>query len=170
MGKKKFEDVPYNPLEAQMMRDAARVKSKEEAEEEEAESTPPTSPLTVVDGKRKPPPRKSEEHIQPRPISALPAPRGKAKLRRLQLTDKEEDQEVDDFVTRLQRLSGTKVSLNILLHAGIAAQIRNEEHIEAQIRKSPPPQQPSTSDSLKYAEFEDYWINIIDEALKKRPR
>jgi len=155
MAKKKFEEAPFDPIEQQAKRDAA-VKASQAA-----------SAFEVLEGK------KNEKKTEVSPSKkVIPAPaRRKPKVRNFSCSDATQDAELDSFLTRVREVSGTSVSLAIFLRAGLISQLRAEEYLIEEIKKNPPPEQPATHDQAAYAEFEEYWINIVGKSLSKlRPR
>jgi hypothetical protein len=159
MPRKPFEDQPYNPIEADLARDAAAL----------------THPLaggqahTLSHGKVStggavlPHPRAKRDQAK----LTLPAsPGSKSEVgKRFSLT-REEDLDLAEFLRRLQRQSSTKVALSLLIRASLTLIMHAEAEILTQMRKSPPPTQPATHDSLAYAEFEHYWVQLLAEALR----
>ncbi len=159
MPRKPFEEQPYNPIEADLARDAAAL----------------GRPLADVQGH-------VLTHLEASPRGALiehpRAKRNQTKLslpttlapksevaKRFSLT-RDEDLDLDEFLRRLQRQSGTKVALSLLIRASLTLVMHAEAEILTQMRKSPPPSQAATHDSLAYAEFEHYWVQLLAEALR----
>ena len=85
--------------------------------------------------------------------------------KRFSLT-RDEDLDLAEFLRRLQRQSGTKVALSLLIRASLTLIMHAEAEMLTQMRKSPPPSQPATHDSLAYAEFEHYRVQLLAEALR----
>ena len=152
MPRKPFENQPYNPIEADLVRDAA-ASNRTLGESQEA----------ILGGATVEPTR--IKRLQARSgISPTLAPKSEVG-KHFSLT-RDEDLDLAEFLQRLQRLSGTKVALSLLIRASLTLIMHAEAEILSQMRKSPPPSQPATHDSLAYAEFEHYWGQLLAEALR----
>ena len=160
MPRKRFENQPYNPIEADLARDAATI----ERQLKSAVNRSPTldAPLTADTNNRQ---RQTRHNRDPSGRSLSRTPKSEV-AKRFTLT-RDEDTDLTDFLQRLQRQSGTKVALSLLVRAGLHLMMQVEAEILSQMRKSPPPSQPATHDSLSYAEFEQYWTQLLGEALRK---
>ena len=162
MAKKKFEEKEYDPIEAQARRDAAIAASKSGTGEREPE-------LKVLDGKKDLVRNNSqpiEQSIPPKAKATIPV-KAKPKSRKYASESAAHDKELDAFLNRLRDLSSTSVSFGIVARAAINSVIRAEEQIIAEIRKTPPAQQPATHDTEAYARFEDYWNEVILNGLRQ---
>jgi hypothetical protein len=159
MPRKPFEELPYNPIEADLARDAAAL-GRPLADGRDQVLTQLEAPLgrAAVEPQRVP--RKQAKLSLP----ATLAPKSEV-AKRFSLT-RDEDVDIAEFLQRLQRQSGTKVALSLLIRAALTLMMHAEVEIITQMRKSPPPNQPATHDSLAYAEFEHYWVQLLAEALR----
>lgn len=158
MPKKPFEEQPYNPIEADLARDAAAL-----GRPLAGNHAYPRTPLEASSGGAVfEPPRAKRPHAKLRLPTAL-APKSEV-AKRFSLT-RDEDLDLAEFLQRLQRQSGTKVALSLLIRASLTLLMHAEAEMLTQMRKSPPPSQPATHDSLAYAEFEHYWVQLLAEAL-----
>ena len=157
MPRKKFEDEPYNPIEADLARDAATVSRR-------SKSKGPTGvdhlEVRELDTRNRQESayRDASGHTQRR------SPKSEV-AKRFTLT-RDEDADLTEFLQRLQRQSNTKVALSMLIRVGLNVMMEIEPEIISQMRKTPPPSQPATHDSLSYAEFELYWTQLIGESLR----
>jgi hypothetical protein len=151
MPRKRFNDKPYNPIEADLARDAASMDQRRLANNE--------TPLILENASRRP---QQPRNLGGRSSSHL----SKSEVAKRFTVTVDEDQDLTSFLQRLQRQSGTRVALSLLIRAGLHLMMQAETDIISQMRKSPPPRQPATHDSLSYAEFEQYWTQLIGEALR----
>lgn len=159
MPRKRFDDKPYNPIEADLARDAASIDQRR----------PPDNETPVI---RERPEVAEHENGYRRPHRtgnfgrrSISNPSKSEVAKRFTVTV-DEDQDLTAFLQRLQRQSGTRVALSLLIRAGLHLMMQAETDIISQMRKSHPPRQPATHDSLSYAEFEQYWTQLIGEALR----
>lgn len=157
MPRKRFDDKPYNPIEADLARDAASIDQRRPADNEGPLNHPGVG--ENENGYRRP---QRADSFRRRSISH---PSKSEVAKRFTLTI-DEDQDLTEFIQRLQRQSGTRVALSLLIRAGLHLMMQAEPDIISQMRKSHPPRQPATHDSLAYAEFEQYWTQLIGEALR----
>jgi len=159
MPRKPFEDQPYNPIEADLARDAAApIRPLEAAQDHPLFHGEAPTGGTIIEYPRA---KRNQTKL------TLPANLGsKSEVgKRFSLT-RDEDLDLAEFLRRLQRQSGTKVALSLLIRATLTLIMHAEAEILTQMRKSPPPSQPATHDSLAYAEFEHYWVQLLAEALR----
>src|SRR5262245_23736583 len=161
MPRKPFEDQPYNPIEADLARDAAAPARPLAGGQDHTllhGEAPTLTGGTIIEHPRA---KRNQAKL------ALPASFGsKSEVgKRFSLT-RDEDLDLAEFLRRLQRQSGTKVALSLLIRASLTLIMHAEAEMLTQMRKSPPPSQPATHDSLAYAEFEHYWVQLLAEALR----
>lgn len=153
MGKKKFEEKPYDPIRADLSRELAGVKNAPDPSENS--SFVVESPLSQEPGtKAVVPPEPSRSHQR------------NTLAKRFVLT-REEDSELSDFLRRIHRKSGTKVSLSVITRACLLIAQHAEDEILAEIEKSSPNPLPSTHDKLSFAEFEQGWVQTIAAAFRR---
>jgi hypothetical protein len=172
MGKKKFEELEYDPIEAEAKRALARAVSQPGVPDVEPVITPvansdrpPASlPKDVVEEDTRKPTRSTTSSPGQRPAKVVER---KEKKRSFSCANSEQDRELDGFIRRIQDMSGTHVSFQVLLRAACISVLRAEEQIVQELRKTPPPPQPATFQSTEYAQFEEYWIETIATALRK---
>jgi len=159
MPRKRFDDKPYNPIEADLARDAASIDQRRPANNETPLMREWPAAADLENGSRRPQqPRNTGGRLTSHPSKSEVAKRFTVTV--------DEDQDLTSFLQRLQRQSGTRVALSLLIRAGLHLMMQAETDIISQMRKSPPPRQPATHDSLSYAEFEQYWTQLIGEALR----
>lgn len=159
MPRKPFEDQPYNPIEADLARDAAAPARPLAGGQDHAlfHGEAPTGG-TIIE-----PPRAKRNQAKLTVPTSLGSKSEVGK--RFSLT-RDEDLDLAEFLRRLQRQSGTKVALSLLIRASLTLIMHAEAEMLTQMRKSPPPSQPATHDSLAYADFEHYWVQLLAEALR----
>lgn len=201
---KKFEQQPYNPLEADLLRETARVgrapadaaparpvaASAPAAVETVAELDPPSDAGRVVElpqreapaRRREPAPRPATspaaEHPRPgagrgAPEHATPAaaPKRSAQYiaKRFELT-REEDLEFSAFLARVQKASGVRVPISVLIRALCTILQQGESVLAAELKRAQFRSLPSTGDTLGYAQFQDRWVELVRSAIKKTSR
>jgi hypothetical protein len=150
--RKKFEDGPYNPIEADLARDAATVSRRGSRSE---------MPYRIGQLAE----RGLDSH-QRQGSGRTHHRSSKSEVAKRFTLTRDEDADLTEFLQRLQRQSNTKVALSMLIRVGLNLMMANEHEIISQMRKTPPPSQPATHDSLSYAEFELYWTQLIGESLR----
>jgi hypothetical protein len=160
MPRKQFEEQPYNPIEADLARDAAASGRPVADGQDRMHTHLAETSLggAIIEHQR------SKHHQAKLNLPTTLAPKSEV-AKRFSLT-RDEDLDIAEFLRRLQRQSGTKVALSLLIRASLTLMMHAEAEILTQMRKSPPPSQPATHDSLAYAEFEHYWVQLLVEALR----
>jgi hypothetical protein len=167
MARKKFEEVEYDPIEAEAKRALARQISQ-----------PAMSPLaTFGNAAVKEEPletvnvqslREPVRPVPPLPTKAeAPLPARKQKKRSFSCANAELDAELDAFLLRIQETARTHVPFQVLMRAACTAMMGAEEQIVAEMKKSPPSPYPATFAHAEYGQFEDYWIEVMGKALRK---
>lgn len=86
--------------------------------------------------------------------------------KRFQVTA-DEDYELREFIHRLQRRSGSKVSLSTITRAILTVAMRAEEALNAEVDKVRPIPQPSNNDPEALARFEERWVVMLGNAFRK---
>jgi hypothetical protein len=162
MPRKRFDDKPYNPIEADLARDAASIDQRRPASNEAPIVREGPAVIELENG------YKRSQHSRSSG-GRLVSHSSKSEVAKRFTVTVDEDQDLTAFLQRLQRQSGTRVALSLLIRAGLHLMMQAETDIVSQMRKSPPPRQPATHDSLSYAEFEQYWTQLIGEALRHTP-
>lgn len=182
MAKKKFEEEPFNPLAAELLRDAT-LQARRRGKGESAAPAPQPAPEKIVD--IQPRPRAAEvfddddlERPEPvRPNMADRLTRGRnaqasrpsipGPTKRYRVSE-EEDYELENFVLQLRRRSNTKVSLGMLNRVSNGILMQALPELIAEIDAYGPIHQPPKNDALQYGEFEEAWGNILERALRRR--
>ncbi|UBF28859.1 hypothetical protein K9N68_14050 [Kovacikia minuta CCNUW1] len=172
MGKKRFEEVEYDPIETEAKRALARAVSqpgighqegKEIIGEGSTISVPTdTSTVSLIEAARK----KRATVIDTTQKASGRLTR-KEKKRSFSCADEEQDRDLDLFIARLKSLSGTHLPFQVLMRAACVCVMRAEEQIVDAMRKMPPPVQPATFAHDAYAQFEEYWIELLGIALRR---
>jgi hypothetical protein len=179
MGRKKFEEEPYNPLAADLLRDVAIQARKR------GQGAPPPAPPEPVQKVIDIQPRGRSEAFdedefdepEERPNMAARLTRGRipqssrasmpGPTKRYRVTE-EEDYELESFVLQLRRRSNTKVSLGLLNRVTNGLLMQALPEILAEIENYGPIHQPPKNDALQYGEFEEAWGAILERALRRR--
>lgn len=185
MPKKRFEELAeqrdYNPIAAQIAKDAARKGILASGPTEVipgGRQEQSVAELAVGEGGELIP--ESPAAVLEPPLAETPNPRSRPKKKKAQVTaaterqvvkkfhlTAAEDGDLTDFINRLHKASGTKVPLAMLIRCCLSSLMRAEAEVHGEVRREPPPKQAATHDSTAYVEFEDYWGHVISGALSK---
>ena len=180
MGRKAFEDQPYDPIAADLARDVAAAGRSVAVKVAPAYRPPPSpSPLSVV------PPSPVVDRVPveatqssavgsvstgeeggPRPIH-VPVAREATITKRFVLT-RTEDDEFNEFLLRLQRQIGTKVTASVVVRAALTVLMQAEIQVLQEIRGWQV-RFPSTHDALAQGTFEAEWIRCLARAVRRAP-
>lgn len=181
MGKKKFEEEAYNPLAADLLRDAT-IQARKRGQGSTVTEPGPEPVQKVIDidrrGVEQAAAEREDEPLEAvRPNMAERLTRGRnpqssrastpGPTKRYRVTE-EEDYELENFVLQLRRRSNTKVSLGLLNRVMNGVLMQALPEILAEIESYGPIQQPPKNDALQYGEFEEAWGNILERALRRR--
>jgi hypothetical protein len=164
MARKKFEEVEFDPIEAEARRALARSVSQPVAPSPPAESS---NVLMMPRTAETPPPARQtdeQEAAPPRLESAVPR---REKKRSFSCANPEQDYELDALLLRLQDVAGTHIPFQVIGRAAIVAVLSAEQQIIIEMQRQRPPKFPAKSAHAEYALFEEYWIQIIQKALRK---
>lgn len=177
MGKKAFEDQPYDPIAADLARDVAAagrrvlpvvhpppappslsvVQPSPVLPPGSAPSVPPQRPMTGTA-------RAGEQ--EPRALSGAAA-REATITKRFVLT-RTEDDEFNEFLLGLQKQIGTKVTASVMVRAALTVVMQAEAQIQQEIRGWQV-RFPSTHDALAQGTFESEWIHCLARAIRRSP-
>ena len=160
MGKKKFEEIEYDPIEAEAKRALARAVSKPGIPAATGQGTIEPSKIVQMQV-----PSMSSNQA-PKEI-ATPTAHRKPKSRTFSCASVEQDTELEAFLWRLKEAGGVHVSFQVIMRAACVASMRAEEQIISEMRKSPPPPPPATYAHEEYAQFEEYWLDVFSNAMRK---
>ena len=142
MPKKKFDERPYDPISADLVREATAV---------HAHQTRSGPSIALVS------PRPLPSAIQPEPEPTI--------TKRFVLT-RSEDADVEAFLLRLQRAARTKVPLGVLMRAALALLMESEAKLCAAVEKETF-RMPSTHDRVGLGEFEEQWRRCLPAAFQR---
>jgi hypothetical protein len=140
MPKKRLDEKPYDPIAADLVREATAPRTKGSA---------PVPPIALV------PPKTG-------PVQSLEVELTITK--RFVLT-RSEDTEVEAFLLRIQRAARTKVPLGVLMRAALAVVMEAEGKLCAAVEQQMF-RLPSTHDRLALGEFEEQWRQSLVRALR----
>lgn len=176
MGKKKFEEVEYDPIETEARRALARAVSQPGTSQPPRMFTTQTSNVVPLSSEVK----KSVEQFgdgagesredpfkKPYINKANNIIRRREKRRSFSCANLEQDLELDAFLQRLKEFSGTHVPFQVIMRAACVVTMRAEEQILAETRKLPAPPLPAKFAHVEYAQFEEYWIEVVANAMRK---
>ena len=141
MPKKRLDEKPYDPITADLVREATSPRTR---------GAVPVPPIALV------PPRAGRAPSQVVEPSIT---------KRFVLT-RSEDTDVEEFMLRLQRAARTKVPFGVVLRAALAVVIEAEAKLCAAVEQQTF-RLPSTHDRLALGEFEDQWRRCLGTALCK---
>lgn len=114
-----------------------------------------------------PPAASSKPTKQPEKPPVASRPRLPAK--RIEYERDDYDQ-VEDFLRALSRRSGSRLSFNILGRSLVRIAMRAESEIFAAIDRHGVEDRPSNNDAGALATYEDSWTELLDIALRQSPR
>ena len=151
MGRKKFEEVEYDPIEAEAKRSLARQ----------------VSSLGVVPFIA--PKAAANTAIRESPIEKpkVISPDKRQKKRSFSCANSDQDFELDRFMLRMEEQAHTHIPFQVLMRAVCTVMMRAEEQIVSEMKKNAPTSCPATFAYAQYAEFEEYWTETIAKALRK---
>lgn len=160
MPRKKFEETPYNPIAADLAREVAvGVKSQQV--------------LNVVPLRQEQTPYGGQvlsQQPQQQELAPVANKRIDPTITKRFVVTRDEDTELTEFLLRLQKKAGTKISLSVFTRALLNIAMQGEEQILSEIGEGFSKALPSTHDSMAYADFEDRWMRCLGSALRKMPR
>jgi hypothetical protein len=172
MGKKRFEEVEYDPIEAEAKRALARAVSQpglvfQEGKRIAGEGSIVSEPTdnSMISSIEMSPKKRAPAKNSTQEASARLTRR--EKKRSFSCADEEQDRDLDLFISRLKSFSGTHLPFQVLMRAACVCVMRAEEQIVDAMRKLPPPVQPATFAHDAYAQFEEYWIELLSIALRR---
>lgn len=139
MPKKRFEERPYDPISADLVRDATVGARR---------PVPVASGIALV---------ATRPRAEPPPETTI--------TKRFVLT-RSEDAELNAFLLRLQQAARTKVPLGLLVRAALSAVMEAEAQLCA-AAKQQSFRLPSTHDRLALGEFEDQWRQCLQQSLRE---
>ena len=140
MPKKRFEERPYDPISADLVRDATAGARRPD---------PVTSGIALV---------------AKRPRTETPP---EATITKRFVLTRSEDAELNAFLLRLQQAARTKVPLGLIVRAALSVVMEAETELCAAVGRQTF-RLPSTHDRLALGEFEDQWRECLQVALTGR--
>ena len=195
--KKAFEDLSQDPFTRALAESNARL---EQTSEPATEAPKAPSPPRTAPAKSKQPPkpvrssatsRSTPEIVelgarqrdelaktQEAPVQTSTrgakaetkkAPRQRLPAKRIEY-DREDYNQVEDFLRALSRRSGSRLSFNILGRSLVNIAMRAEAEVFAAIDRHGVGERPSNSDAGALAAYEDEWTELLDIALRQSPR
>lgn len=155
MPRKRFEDTPYDPIAADLVREvvAARKHAVVAVAPVSIESQPIRPAMNLVS---LPVPAESK----------TPEP----SITKRFLLNRSENEDLEAFLLRLQKQAGTKVTLSMFTRALLNVVMQAESALLAELGQGRPRRFPSTHDSIGQGVFEDWWIGCLLNALRTLPR
>jgi hypothetical protein len=144
MPKKRFEERPYDPISADLVREVTAMKSagpgNRSSQPSMAVITPRAAPLSQPDDQ------------------------AELTITKRFLLSRGEDAEMNAFLLRLQQSARTKVTLSVLVRAALAVVMEAESRIREELEQQSF-RLPSTHDRLALSDFEDRWRRSLQGAL-----
>ena len=139
MPRKQFDERPYDPISADLVREA---------------TAPPKRPTTL-----------QRIAAVPLPMQAAAESQAEPTITKRFVLSRSEDAEVNAFLLRLQRSARTKVPLGLLVRAALSVVMEAEARLCAAAERQTF-RLPSTHDRLALGEFEDQWRKALGTALR----
>jgi len=169
MAKKKFEETEYDPFERDRLRTLSRQVATPKTSEPEVSSPTPEITVTLEAPQATSnivsmPKKRVRGTVQ---VDTFKVGQGNPKSRTFKCSSSAQDKELDSFLSRLKEIAGTEVPFQIVARAAIAATMRAEEQIADVVRKNPSMRRPANVSAAEYAQYEQYWADIVMEALRK---
>lgn len=140
MPKKRFDERPYDPISADLVRDATAAVRR-----------PVPTPSGIALGA-------TRLRTEPPPDPTI--------TKRFVLT-RSEDAELNAFLLRLQQAARTKVPLGLLVRAALSVVMEAEANLCGTVGRQTF-RLPSTHDRLALGEFEEQWRQCLQVALTGR--
>lgn len=165
MPKKKFEEMPYDPIAADLMREVA-LGSKGSAPSMALAPCPPPatqSRAALVEAPR--------VVLTPTPMTGAPEPvAAEPTITKRFVLTRSENEELEGFLLRLQKAAGVKVTLNMFTRAVLNVAMQAEEFVVGEVREGAPRRFPSTHDNIAQGAFEEWWMRCLSNALRRGSR
>ena len=139
MPKKRFDETTYDPITADLVREATSPRTR---------GACPMPPMSLVPQKTGPVPLQEVETTI---------------TKRFVLT-RSEDTEVEAFLLRIQRAARAKVPLGVLMRAALSVVMESEAALCAAV-ETQTFRLPSTHDRVALGEFEDQWRLCLRTSL-----
>jgi len=171
MPKRPTQEIPYDPIKADLARDVAAT-GRQTVLPIPAHSIQPTAivPPSVVDrGPTYPAPMRmggAVEALRPKAAPTQPAASGSTLVTKRFVINRTEEGDLGSFLIRLQQQSAARLSLSMLVRALLNLAMQAEEKIAAELVQYHF-RSPSTVDRLAMSEFEDLWQNCLGKALRR---
>ncbi len=141
MPKKRFEERPYDPISADLVRDATAGVRR---------PAPVPPGIALVPGRTR---------TEPAEAATI--------TKRFVLT-RSEDAELNAFLLRLQEAARTKVPLGLIVRAALSVVMEAEAELCATVGRQTF-RLPSTHDRLGLGQFEEQWRECLQAGLGGRP-
>ena len=144
MPKKRFDERPYDPISADLVRDVTAIKS-------------------IGPGTRSAQPAMALIAARAAPLNQ-PSGQAEPTITKRFLLSRGEDAEMNAFLLRLQQSARSKVTLSVLVRAALAVVMESESKIREELEQQNF-RLPSTHDRLGLSDFEDRWRRSLQGAL-----
>ena len=159
MPRKPFEDTPYDPIAADLVREVVTARKQSSpvitprATAGNLEGSRPSISLVTA------PETLGVDHKNPEPA-----------ITKRFLLNRSENEDLEAFLLRLQKQAGTKVTLSMFTRALLNVVMQAEPALLSEVGQGRPRRFPSTHDSIAQGVFEDWWIQCVTNALRTLPR
>jgi hypothetical protein len=167
MGKKKFEETPYNPIAVDLAREVTATGRSQhlmqpmQIASSVVELRPQQTSSVENDLSAK---REESKIVTIRPKKTEPT------ITKRFVVTRSEDDELTGFLHRLQKRAGTKAPLSVIARAAVNIAMYAEDQIIEEIGSGFSMELPSTHDSIAQADYEDRWMRILASAFRKMPK
>lgn len=173
MPKKQFEEVPYDPIVADLVREVAQGNRSKvvplpalEAAAAPNASPPVSAHVVSRAGASAGSPATLTVSVERGPQLAAAEP---TITKRFLLT-RSENEELESFLLRMQKAAGVKVTLSTFVRALLNVAMQAEGHLAAEVSVGGPCRFPSTHDPIAQGGFEEWWMRCLSNALRRMPK
>ncbi|MBL9171418.1 MAG: hypothetical protein JNN07_27040 [Verrucomicrobiales bacterium] len=158
MPRKPFEETPYDPIAADLVREVVATRRH---------PVVARAPATIA----APEPTRSGMTLVSAPTSDSAEPKSpEPSITKRFLLNRSENEDLEAFLLRLQKQAGTKVTLSMFTRAVFNVVMQAESALLAEVGQGKPRRFPSTHDSIAQGIFEDWWMRCVTNALRTLPR
>ena len=141
MPRKRLDERPYDPISADLVRDAVSPQTR---------GIIAAAPISLV---------------PVRTVVAAPSTLVERTITKRFVLTRSEDADVEAFMLRVHRAARTKVPLGVLMRAALAVVMEAEPQL-CSVAEKQTFRLPSTHDPLALGEFEDQWRRSLQTALR----
>ncbi len=191
MPKKKFEsseDAQYDPFAAENKRAAIRAAvgaapDRSSATKESVVTLAPEPPVEDAKAPQSvPKPLAEKVEVSPKPVTVPTLEKTSSKeaavsgraaqhqtvQKRFRVTE-DEEAEFEAFVLRLRKAAASKVDFSVVSRSLWSVIQHAESQVLEELKRRDIPKRPGKHNAIGLAEYEELWVHIISQALRKMP-